>query len=211
MSLSESGPCFDDALVPTTIIFTGTFGSSNRFSQTFFGLLLLEPSVQWSLAVYLSFDQNPEGRRLIKMGGRVKYKASARPGNIVPAGKLRTRQMQAREAPPTNSVFQIAPSNHPALNKASIAWLSVLSVIAIASAVLILWLLFRGKFRRHKATKRNASGHRYHPSLEIKDGRNEFDAWNRNTAWKGTVDSISSLAPLTAAAVKPAGVSQIDV
>lgn len=136
------------------------------------------------------------------MGGRVKYKTASNLSKVI-----RPKKLGAREAPPApktsaGSVFQFTNDNGPMLDKSSIVWISILSVLAAACFIFAIWLLFRCKCGRGRKSKRQANRHRYHPSLDMKDGRNEFEAWNKSEA---RVDSVSSVRPLSSAAVPPAG------
>lgn len=78
------------------------------------------------------------------------------------------------------------------LNRQTIIWLAVISVIVLVTLVVVSCLLCKCNRRRWKSDKngegdgngeglkRHPDGSRWHPSLEIKDGRNEFHAWNRH-------------------------------
>lgn len=68
------------------------------------------------------------------------------------------------------------------LNKQTIIWLVVISTIVLATLITVTCLLCKCKRRRKgkDGVKRHPDGRRWHPSLEVKDGRNDFPAWNRN-------------------------------
>ena len=142
------------------------------------------------------------------MPGRVKYKQVKRPA--IPAAQ---RDIIPRMEDPaqTTSIFEnnTADTHGSMLNKQTIIWLVVISIIVIATLIIVTCLLCRCKCRKRKL-KRHSNGHRYHPSLEVTDGRNEFNAWNRNAPPRAeTYDSAISLEPLTKVAVRPAGVAYL--
>ena len=148
------------------------------------------------------------------MGGKVKYKRPARKDKIVPASNvLKSRDAQAQGPPPPPADSPPTPQldqPHPTIefSKSSIVWLSILTVLALAGIIIVLWLLFcRGC--RSKRRKKQANGHRHHPSLEIKDNRNDFEIWNRSGAKPGSLQSDNSMIPLTAAAVRPSGLNVV--
>ena len=103
------------------------------------------------------------------------------------------------------------------LNKQTIIWLVVISVIVLATLITVTCLLCKCKRRRkgkhggHDDVQRHANGHRWHPSLEVKDGRNDFPTWNRaappraSLAEQGgairmdTFESADTVAPLVRA------------
>ena len=69
------------------------------------------------------------------------------------------------------------------LNKQSIIWLVVLSVIVLVTFAIVATLLCRCKSRRNeKKSKRRTWRRTYHPSVDIRDGnaRMSYYAWNRH-------------------------------
>ena len=134
------------------------------------------------------------------MGGRVKYRPGARPGQRRDLTQLVERQANATLFDSTTSGAQ--PFK---LDKQTIAWLVILSVIVVTAMVVVGWLLCRCQCRKRRI-KRYSNGHRYHPSLEMNDDRNGFDSWNRNAPPRmGTDEGGPVLEPLNRAFVQPAG------
>ena len=106
------------------------------------------------------------------------------------------------------------PKAAPRLDKKSLIWLTILSVIVVTTILLVAWLLFRCTCRRKKVIRRHSNGHRHHPSLEVTDGRNQFQAWNKNVTPGdriGTELSGMSLTPLTKGAyISAARAGELD-
>jgi len=143
------------------------------------------------------------------MGGRVKLRSipslpTTIPAGIVPISRLAVRAAADTAPPPADStvVALETGAQHISLDKSSIIWLSVLSVVVLASVVVIAWLLFRCHGCRKG--RRYLNGHRHHPSLEVNDGRNQFDLWNRNARHGARLASDASVIPLTAMPTVPA-------
>lgn len=98
------------------------------------------------------------------------------------------RRQDPAAAPPTpepsqaSSPFenQASDANSFMLSKQTIIWLVVISVIVLAALIIVTCLLCKCKRRRKNNVRRHPDGQRWHPSLEIKDGRNDFQAWNRH-------------------------------
>ena len=96
----------------------------------------------------------------------------------------------------------------PGLSKEAIIWITVLSVVVVATAIIVGILLCRCTCSRKKraARQRHANGHSHHPSLEVTDGRNDHIAWNRSflpqgsRARDGTNDDGFEMTPLAKAA-----------
>jgi len=137
------------------------------------------------------------------MGGRVKLRSIPSLPTIIPAGIVPISSLAVRAAadtapPPADStvVALETGAQHISLDESSIIWLSILSVIVLASVVVIAWLLFR--CHGWRKGKRYLNGHRHHPSLEVNDGRNQFDLWNRNARRGERLASDASVIPLTA-------------
>ena len=68
----------------------------------------------------------------------------------------------------------------PRLSRGAIIWLVIVMIVVLSVLGVVSWLLCSCKYRRFRHVRRHSNGERYHPSLEITDGRNEFSAWNRN-------------------------------
>lgn len=124
----------------------------------------------------------------------------------VPAPAVTTTQSSLFSSDPVDLKSQI-------INRHSLPWLIIACILLIGATVLISWLLCRCRRRRGKDGKEflNRAGHRHHPSLEVKDGRNEHYAWYRHAPRQiemgdvGRVGTSESITPLRHAAVRPAG------
>jgi hypothetical protein len=100
------------------------------------------------------------------------------------------------------------------LSKEALIWITVLSVVVVATAIIVGILLCRCTCSRKKGAEKKRQredGHSRHSSLEVTDGRNDHWAWNKKYAPSGpmTKDGTAAdgfeLTPLSKAAVGPAG------
>lgn len=99
------------------------------------------------------------------------------------------------------------------VNKSSLTWLIIICLLVVGALILISWLLCRCRRRRGKDGQNflNRAGHSHHPSLEVKDGRNDHHAWYRHAPRQLELMDVSrmgtseSITPLAQAAVRHAG------
>lgn len=144
------------------------------------------------------------------MPGRVKHRSSTRP--TLPhrqRNKLSARMAAAPPGPQTSLVFQQVSlsTGGQALSKQTIAWIAVVGAIVLVTLIVISVLLCRCKCRKRKERKRHSNGQLHRVSYEVTDGRNKFNAWNRNAPpLTEDGESGSSTTPLRPAAVKRGGV-----
>lgn len=132
--------------------------------------------------------------------------ATAAPAQTTPA---------ATPADPFSGATQSQQSSPASLSHQAVIWLVVLGCIVIASFIIIVFLLCRCRGR-----KRN--GQRRIRGYSVTDGRNNFQAWNRNAeplpplpAYPGYGDDSAkkgedTLSPLTKAAVKLRGSAMME-
>ena len=147
------------------------------------------------------------------MPGRVKHHHHP----TIPNAQRGFRKNLARMAQSNTPFLQLNSQSKPTPSKEAIVWISILSVIVVATLIIVSILICRCTCSRKKraARKRNRAGHSHHASLEVTDGRNDHWTWNRHAPF-GPVDrewtdaSGCMLTPLSKAAVRPAG-SQFTV
>jgi len=163
------------------------------------------------------------------MPNRVKHNQHAQhhePAHLKPRPHLAHLRRDEPGAPPAqagSSIFDVSNgAKGITLNKPTIIWLVVVSVIVAASILTVCILLCKCK-RRNKNVKRHSNGHRWHPSMEVTDGRNDFALWNRNAMPRGkqdeamrmgtfeSGDSTTPLRPAAARATAPAVMEPVVV